>query len=207
VNLGRIPYQSAFEHQTQWIEKAAKTDTYKIFSFESEPVITMGLRANEKRDILHQLSVPILPVNRGGEATYHGPGQLLIFPAIHLPNRNLSVRSWVALLLDVTALFLSDYGIDSNWSEAKPGIFTEHGKIASIGIKIKNGWNLHGLALNVNGSLAPFSGIRACGVSGAPVDQMGRWLPEKKWDFAELSRHWEKIFAESLSLASELSLE
>jgi len=198
VNLGRLHYQSAISKHAQWIESTSDRSRVEVFCFEAEPVITLGVRATLERDVLTQSNVEILPVDRGGEATYHGPGQLVIFPAVHLPEWNLSVREWVALLLDTTVELLKQNGIPSEWSESKPGVFTKNGKIASVGLKVRGGWSRHGMALNVTGDLKPFSQIRACGVTSASMDQMGRW-PNAETDFAEISSQWEKIFRERLT--------
>lgn len=197
MNLGRLHYQSALSQHAKWIESTSDRSRVEVFCFEAEPVITLGVRATQERDILKRSSVEILPVDRGGEATYHGPGQLVIFPAIHLPEWNLSVREWVALLLNTTVELLKQNGIASAWSESKPGVFTSNGKIASVGLKVRGGWSRHGLALNVRGDLEPFSQIRACGVASAAIDQMSRW-PEAETDFVEISSQWEKIFREQL---------
>lgn len=184
--------------QAKWIESARdQRSGVEIFCFESEPVITLGIRANPERDVLQRSNVEILRVDRGGEATYHGPGQLVIFPALHLPEWHLSVRQWVGLLLDTTVELLSQHGIPAGWSEGKPGVFTPHGKIASVGLKVRGGWSRHGLALNVTGDLEPFSHIRACGVASAAMDQMAQW-PHAKTDFQQISAQWEKIFREQL---------
>ena len=195
--LGRLSYQLALQEQSQWIQNK-RSDSFEVFCFESEPVITMGLRAKAEQDLLQSTSLPVLPVDRGGETTYHGPGQLLIFPSVHLPQWNLSVRKWVALLLDVTVDFLREHDIPAGWSEAKPGIFTKNGKIASVGLKIKNGWSHHGLSLNVKGSVEPFSNIRACGVHNAPIDQMSRWKSAEELDLSDLGRQWGRHFESQL---------
>ena len=197
MNLGRLHYQSALNQQAKWIDDSKDRSGVEIFYFESEPVITLGVRATRERDVLQNSNVEILPVDRGGEATYHGPGQLVIFPAVHLPEWNLSVREWVALLLDTTVQLLKENDIPSEWSESKPGVFTPNGKIASVGLKVRGGWSRHGLALNVRGDLEAFSLIRACGVAKASIDQMSRW-PNATTDLATIGSQWEKIFREQL---------
>lgn len=154
----------------------------------------MGVRAEAKRDVLQDSLVQILRVDRGGEATYHGPGQLLVFPSTHLPTQGFTVRGFVGLLLDVTVELLRNHQIESSWSEKRPGVFTERGKIAAVGLKIAHGWSRHGLALNVNGDVGPFSQIRACGVKNAALDQMASWPFCQNLDLKTLGEEWETIF-------------
>lgn len=196
MNLGFVHYQSALTQQEKWIDSNPRSDV-EIFCFESKPVITLGVRASVERDLLKRSDVELLKLDRGGEATYHGPGQLVIFPALHLPQWGISVRAWVALLLNTTVELLKQNGIPAHWSEEKPGVFTPNGKIAAVGLKVRGGWSRHGLALNVKGDIEPFSGIRACGIAGASIDQMSRW-PEAQTDFQAVSSQWEKIFREQL---------
>jgi lipoyl(octanoyl) transferase len=200
VDLGRIHYQSALQHQSQWIERSrSNRKDFEIFCFESEPVITLGLRAQRERDILRQNLLEVLKVDRGGEATYHGPGQLMIFPSLNLPEWNLTVREWVGLLLNVTVELLRRYDIPAEWSESTPGIFTPNGKIASVGLKIRQGWSRHGLALNVAGNTEPFSFIRACGVSEPKIDQMSNWRDSHSLNGHKIGEQWAEIFRRSFS--------
>jgi lipoate-protein ligase B len=200
VHFERLSYQSALEQQSQWISEAKglTTKSVQVLSFESEPVITIGIRGRAEKDLLRESLLKVLPVDRGGEATYHGPGQLVLFPVVHLPTWNLSVRAWVGLLLDTTRDFLNEFAIPTTWDESKPGLFTANGKIASVGLKIQSGWSSHGLALNVKGDLSSFDGIRACGVKGAAIDQMDRWIFREHLDLGTLSKKWEDHFMRRL---------
>lgn len=188
--LGRTSYENALKAQAVGCERGR----VRVFWFEADPVFTLGLRAEP----VGELSEPVLKVNRGGAATYHGPGQLVIFPAVHLPSVGFSVRRWVEFLLGTTCACLAEFGIEAQWSASSPGVYTSRGKIASVGLKIENGWTRHGLALNVNMNLEPFSRIRTCGVAHAELDQMSHWLANCP-DLAAVSSCWLRHFSRDAS--------
>jgi lipoyl(octanoyl) transferase len=195
VSLGIFHYKQALQQQLSVIESLkGRRQHSEILFFEAKPVITLGLRGSKNRDLLGVTDIEVLNVDRGGEATYHGPGQLMIFPIAHLPSLGYSVREWVALLLDVTVDFLKARTIPAQWKESCPGVFTKNGKIASIGLKIQNGWSRHGLALNIESDPQIFSQIRACGVQNAAIDQMANWLPVQDLGLSDLAGEWERIF-------------
>jgi len=168
TDLGITHYNLALDAQ---VSARASRESLSVVCFESSPVVTLGLRAPSLTSSMFE----ILRVDRGGEVTYHGPGQVLFFPVVHLPTWGISVREFVSLLLKVTGDCLGEWGISSRWDLSQPGVFTSRGKISSVGLKIQSGWSRHGLALNVNGDLSPFSGIVACGVERAAVDQVSSW--------------------------------
>jgi lipoyl(octanoyl) transferase len=167
-DLGTTHYNQALDEQ---VAARASREVTGVVCFEPSPVVTLGLRAAS----LSRSPFEILRVDRGGEVTYHGPGQILFFPVVHLPTWKISVREFVSLILTVTSECLEEWGISSNWDLSKPGVYTARGKIASVGLKIQSGWSRHGLALNVNGDLTPFSQIMACGVEGAAMDKVTSW--------------------------------
>ena len=180
--LGRCHYLAALELQSAPSHPGA----LEILWFEPEPIVTLGLRAEPLEGVL---SVEVLRVNRGGGATYHGPGQIVFFPICHLPSAGLTVRKWVGAMLQATVGALKEWDVEAGCDFARPGVYTQRGKIASIGLKIQNGWNRHGLALNVNGDLKPFAGIRACGVEGARMDQIADWQEDVP-DFSLVAETW-----------------
>jgi lipoyl(octanoyl) transferase len=200
VHFERLSYPSALELQLRLSQDARQSNTksWQLLTFEADPIITLGVRARADKDILRQSNLSVLKVDRGGEATYHGPGQLLIFPTLHLPSWKISVREWVALLLEVTASLLNEFEIPVQRNDSRPGLYTPKGKIASIGLKIKSGWSLHGLALNVRGDLSPFADIRACGVRGAAIDEVSSWPKARDLTLLEIAEGWEKNFKNRL---------
>jgi lipoyl(octanoyl) transferase len=190
LNLGRTQYKVALERQHDWFQ----SNCIGLLHFEPEAVITLGLRSHDEQT---PPSVPVLKVDRGGEATYHGHGQAVFFPAIHLPSAGLGVRDWVKFLLTVTHETVSRFGIPSQMRLDTPGLFTRNGKLAAIGLKIQKGWNRHGLALNVKGDLLPFEKIRPCGVPGAKIDQISHWRSDLELE--EVAQAWCEIFRKNFA--------
>jgi lipoyl(octanoyl) transferase len=191
LSLGKITYSEGLARQRE-MAATFTPENVSILYFECESVITLGLRAPETG---HQV-IPELRVERGGQATYHGPGQLLIFPVLHLPTWKFSVKDWVGFLLDVTRETLLVWNIESEWNFDRPGLFTVDGKIAAMGLKIRRGFSEHGLALNVAGDLGPFSEIPACGVTNGSVDQISLWHPEITFD--QVEARWTEVFQRRL---------
>lgn len=171
---GRVSFAAVLEIQSQIVESVRLSGEPFFMGFESEPVITIGRRGSVEKDVVAASEVPVLTVNRGGEATYHMPGQLIVFPIAHLPALRLSVRQFVHALLESTREWLlTTYGVETRRGcETEPGLYTEHGKIAFFGLRIDRGVASHGMALNVCNDLAPFADIRSCGVSRAAVDSL-----------------------------------
>jgi len=171
--LGRVNIGAALELQENFWRERREC----LLGFESEPVITLGLRGRDgadlvlNRDVLTERGFQILSVDRGGQATLHNPGQLVIFPVCDV--RRFGARGWIELLSQVTVETLRAFGVESAWRADCPGVYTSRGKIMSCGVRIRQGMSTHGIAINVCNDLNAFALIRACGVSGAAVDSIG----------------------------------
>ena len=152
----------------------------ELLGFDFEAVVTLGNRADLSVDLnletMEQLGLGpsvICEVSRGGEATLHSPGQLVVYPIVPLRRWGLGVREYVDLLLDATRKGLLNFDVQSEMRAGQPGLFTAKGKIASIGIRVERGVTQHGLAINVSNDLALFQAIRVCGVLGQSMDRVG----------------------------------
>lgn len=145
-----------------------------ILGLEHPSVITLGVRGSAE-DILTP-DVPVVKTTRGGQATLHNPGQLVIYPLLSLKAMNITVRNFVEGMLDVSAQTLKTCNITID--SQKDGLFTTAGKICSAGFNIKNGKTSHGLAINVCNDLAEFSKIRACGVTNSQMDRVSHYAPD-----------------------------
>lgn len=140
-------------------------------------------------------TIPVLPVDRGGEATWHGPGQLVIYPIVPISRWANGVRSWVNLLLQCTRDTLQEFGVPAEKPDQQTGLWTTKGKIVSLGIRIDKGVNLHGLAINVDLQPNGFIWIDPCGVAGAPIDMMSTWLGRGCVErMSELAESWYNRF-------------
>ncbi|MCS6838544.1 MAG: lipoyl(octanoyl) transferase LipB, partial [Bdellovibrionaceae bacterium] len=181
--LGRVSYEVGLAEQARaWTEVRNNPDRAIIIGLEHETVITVGRR--EKHQALrlpnHLKQAPVCYVDRGGRLTLHSPGQLLIYPVVHLRMHHVSVRDFICLLLNVTKHVLQDYLIESFCYPDLSGLYTKQGKIVFLGLRILQGISQHGLAVNIQNDLSLFRGFTACGVPDLALDKVGTkcQLPE-----------------------------
>jgi lipoyl(octanoyl) transferase len=182
--INKIRYEDALSIQESAYEKIKlsehKTAGY-LFLLEHYPVITNGRFGSDENFVLpvnqiEKLGIEVYKSDRGGDLTYHGPGQLVAYPIINLRAFNLGVKAYITSLEQVLINLLSDLGIHSCRREGYPGVWTNAEKIASIGVSVKNGITMHGVALNVSTDLDSFSLIVPCGISDVRVTSMEKTL-------------------------------
>lgn len=143
----------------------------EIWMLEHPPVFTLGTAA-DKQHILDAKNIPVIQSDRGGEVTYHGPGQLVIYLMIDVKRSKLGPKSLVKTLQEFTRTLLANYAIESNFVDGAPGVYVNGKKIASIGLRISKGKTYHGISINVDMDLTPFSYINPCGYEGLEVAQI-----------------------------------
>lgn len=143
----------------------------EIWFLEHVPVFTLGTAADQKH-ILNAKGIPVIQSDRGGEVTYHGPGQLVIYFMIDVKRSKLGPKILVKTLQEFTKSLLKEYSIDSEFIDGAPGVYVNEKKIASIGLRISKGKTYHGISINVDMDLAPFSYINPCGYEGLKVTQI-----------------------------------
>ena len=143
----------------------------EIWLLEHPPVFTLGTAADNQH-ILDPKDIPVIQSDRGGEVTYHGPGQLVIYFMIDIKKNELGPKSLVKTLQEFTKSLLASYSIESNFIEGAPGVYVDGKKIASIGLRISKGKTYHGISINVDMDLTPFSYINPCGYAGLEVTQI-----------------------------------
>lgn len=174
--LGLVDFDKALELQNEYHAKAAAEKKSYILGLEHPLVMTLGLRAH-KADInsfsLKPWTAPVFKISRGGLATIHNPGQLVIYPLVDLKLQGLSVKNFVQVLFDATQKTLLELGIESRIDLCdQPGVYTAQGKIAFCGLQIKNGITLHGLSINIHNDISVFGDIESCGVSASKIDSV-----------------------------------
>jgi lipoate-protein ligase B len=175
--MGTVPFREALCRQDEILKSIHNRQSEgRILGFECPSTVTLGIRASAAdlgfgEAALLKNGIEIQKVDRGGQATLHNPGQLVLFPV--LPIQALGARNWVCELAKATVQTLHAFGIDAQWREESPGVYTANGKIASIGIRIRRGVSTHGVSINVRNDLAPFQWIRTCGIEGRALDKMG----------------------------------
>jgi lipoyl(octanoyl) transferase len=176
--LGLLEYQAAYALQTRLAAERAAGERGDLFLLTEHPgVFTLGRRGGldnlmVTRESLAEAGIPLVPIERGGDITYHGRGQLVLYPIIHLRQAGLSVTEYVFRLEELMLRLARDCGVEAGRDSRNHGIWVEDRKLGSVGIAIRHGVAFHGLALNVNLSLSPFSWIRPCGLSGVRMTSL-----------------------------------
>lgn len=169
-HLGRIAYRPALAlQQKAWREVVDGTGPERLLTLEHEPVITLGRRAQPDHlripvEALAARGIDVVPTDRGGEATYHGPGQLVIYAIVHCRERGLGPSDIVHALADPLARWLNEQGVDAAWDKATPGLWVDGAKIAAVGMRIASGVSMHGAALNVTVALDAWQLFVPCGL-------------------------------------------
>lgn len=149
----------------------------EIWLLEHEPVYTQGL-AGKAEHLLQQTHIPVIQTDRGGQITYHGPGQLMIYTLLDLNRLGLNTRDFVIALENLVIDTLATFSISATGAREAPGVYVNGAKIASIGLRVKKGCAYHGIALNVAMDLSPFSQINPCGFQGLAMTQIQNYVPD-----------------------------
>lgn len=169
--LHRAPYRVIYQAMQAFTTQRSADTADEIWMIEHEPVYTLG-QAGRWEHLLNPHAIPIEKTDRGGQVTYHGPGQLVIYPLLELRRFRLTVRGLVSLLEKTIIDFLADYAIIAEARQDAPGVYVNGAKIASVGLRIRRGCCYHGIAFNVAMDLTPFSGINPCGFAKLPITQL-----------------------------------
>lgn len=164
--LGVVDYAAAFEAMRAFTTARNETTPDEIWLLEHPPVFTLGQAGRPEHLLANPAHIPLVKIDRGGQITYHGPGQLVAYLLVDLPRRHLKVREFVYLIEETIISTLADYGLTGKRRPGAPGVYIADDKIAALGLRVRHGYSYHGLALNVNGDLAPFSCINPCGYPG-----------------------------------------
>jgi len=162
-----------------WREMQAFTDTRdddtpdEIWFVEHPPVFTMGLNASEEH-LLAPGDIPVVQIDRGGQVTFHGPGQLMVYPLIDLRRSNIGVRTLVTALEQSVVELVAEHAVEASADPKAPGVYVDGDKLASVGLRIRRGSSFHGMALNVDIDLEPFSRINPCGYAELKMTDLQR---------------------------------
>jgi lipoyl(octanoyl) transferase len=165
------PYEPTWRAMQKFTDDRTDTSADEIWFVEHQPVFTLGLNANRSH-VLAPGDIPVVQIDRGGQVTYHGPGQLVIYPLINLRRAKLGVRDLVMALESAVIAYAADRGIEAFGSRQAPGVYVDAAKLASIGLRIRRGASYHGMALNVSLDLEPFQRINVCGYEGLAVTRL-----------------------------------
>jgi lipoyl(octanoyl) transferase len=173
--LGLQPYEPVSQAMHDFTDSRDETTPDEIWLVEHLPVFTQG-QAGKAEHLLTTGDIPVIQSDRGGQVTYHGPGQQVMYVLLNLKRRKLGVRELVTLLEQTVVNTLAEYGIDAHPRADAPGVYVGEMKICSLGLRIRKGCSFHGLALNINMDLAPFLRINPCGYAGMEMTQMRQWV-------------------------------
>lgn len=188
-NLGLQDYITVWEQMKQFTQERAQKPPARFFSdeiwFVQHPSVYTQGQAGKPEHVLFQNAIPIVQTDRGGQVTYHGPGQLVAYVLLDLKKHNLNIRDFVCLQERAVITLLKKYNIEAQASREAPGVYVNGQKIASIGLRIKQGFSYHGLALNVDMDLSPFQAIRPCGLFNMEMTQIKAHFSEVKIEQVE----------------------
>ncbi|MEE9357775.1 lipoyl(octanoyl) transferase LipB [Candidatus Vondammii sp. HM_W22] len=170
-HLGRRNYLPVWKQMQNFTNERAPQTPDEIWLVEHHPIFTQG-QAGKPEHLLDPGVIPVIQTDRGGQVTYHGPGQLVAYLMIDLHRVSLGIRQLVTLIEQSIIDLLKDYGIESSARREAPGVYVDQRKIAALGLRVRRGCSFHGLSLNVNMDLEPFSRINPCGHPGLEVTQL-----------------------------------
>ena len=171
--LGRTAYEPVWREMQRFTGDRDASTPDEFWLTEHEPVFTLGVNA-AREHLLAPGDIPVIQIDRGGQVTYHGPGQLMIYPLIDIRRMGLGVRELVTALEQSVVDLAAGFGVEAAARADAPGVYVAGMKLASIGLRIRRGASFHGMALNVDMDIEPFSRINPCGFSGLEVTDLAR---------------------------------
>jgi lipoyl(octanoyl) transferase len=169
--LGLVPYDCAYDAMRAFTASRRADTPDELWLTEHPPVYTLG-QAGRREHLLRASGIPLVQIDRGGQITYHGPGQVLAYSLLDLRRRALTVRRLVCLLEQAVIDLLAGAGVIAARRPGAPGVYVDGAKVAALGLRVKNGCSYHGVALNVDMDLTPFRDINPCGYAGLEVTQL-----------------------------------
>jgi len=169
--LGLQPYEQVWQDMQLFTDQRSETTADELWLLQHSPVFTLGKNGRPDH-ILDAQDIPVIKSDRGGQVTYHGPGQVVVYTLLDLSRRHIGVRELVTRIENSVIDLLEEYDIRANARKDAPGVYVDDRKIAALGLRVRKGRSFHGLALNVDMDLEPFSRINPCGYQGLEVTQL-----------------------------------
>ncbi len=173
---GFQPYESIWGDMKRFTANRDADTVDELWLLEHQPVYTQG-QAGKAEHIINPNAIPVIQSDRGGQVTYHGPGQLIAYVLMDINRRKIGIRTFVCQLEQILIKLLAQFDISASILQGAPGVYVDGMKIASVGLRVKNGCTYHGIALNVAMDLSPFSDINPCGYSQLQMTQMKQFIP------------------------------
>jgi lipoyl(octanoyl) transferase len=172
-HLGLVEYQPTWRAMQRFTEERTAATPDEIWFLEHPPVFTLGMNASHAH-LLAPGDIPVVQIDRGGQVTYHGPGQLVVYPLLDLKRAHLGIRDFVTALEQAVIDLAAQFAIPAQAQRRAPGVYVGGRKLASIGVRVRRGGSYHGLAVNVALDLAPFARINPCGYAGLEMTQLSQ---------------------------------
>jgi lipoyl(octanoyl) transferase len=169
-HLGLVEYLPTWKAMQEFTATRGPDTPDELWRLEHPPVYTLGL-AGKPEHLLRATDIPVMKIDRGGQITYHGPGQIVVYLLLDLRRRNIGVKELVRRMEQAVIDLLAEYGTRAERRDKAPGVYVGNAKIAALGLRIKNGCCYHGLCLNVDMDLSPYAAINPCGYEGLAVTQ------------------------------------
>ncbi|HEV8694133.1 MAG TPA: lipoyl(octanoyl) transferase LipB [Lysobacter sp.] len=170
-DLGRQPYEPVWRAMQAFTDARDETTTDELWLVEHDPVFTLG-QAGKDEHVLMPGDIPVIHVDRGGQVTYHGPGQIVLYPLLDLRRLKVGVREYVDKIEQAVIDTLAEWNIEGARRDGAPGIYVNGAKVMALGIRVRRGCTFHGLAFNIAMDLEPFNRINPCGYAGLQVTSM-----------------------------------
>jgi len=205
--LGRADYQATWDAMRAFTDARTPATADELWVCEHAPVFTQGIAGREEHLLLNPSGIPVVKTDRGGQITYHGPGQTMVYVLLDLRRAGYGVRELVQRIERGVIDLLAGYGIDAYGKRDAPGVYVRpnagrpEAKIASLGLKVRNGCTYHGVACNVAMDLSPFACINPCGFSGLAVTDLAALLPSPP-DYAAVSQALAVALSQALEAGS-----
>ena len=197
--LGLVDYQPTLDAMRQLTDSRGPDSPDELWLLQHLPVFTQG-QAGKAEHVLAPGDIPVIQVDRGGQVTYHGPGQWVLYLMVDMRRRQLGVRDLVNLIEHSLVQLLAEYDIAAAADPAAPGVYVAGEKIASLGLRVRRGCSYHGLALNVDMDLEPFGRINPCGYAGLQVTSMAKQLPDTPLDMSAIGKRLLVIVSDRLKV-------
>ncbi len=201
--LGQVPYEPTWHAMQHFTDSRVADTADEVWLLEHPPVFTQG-QAGKAEHVLFAGDIPVVKVDRGGQVTYHGPGQLVAYLLLDVRRSSLGVRELVSRIELSLIELLASYGVKAEAKADAPGVYVDGAKIASLGLRIRNGRSFHGLALNVDMDLQPFQRINPCGYAGLAMTQLRDLVGPI--EFAEVSARLRAQLVTHLDYAEQTTL-
>ncbi len=174
--LGQKDYQTVWDDMQLFTKERTIDTPDEIWLLEHPPVFTQGLAGKEEH-LLFPGDIPVIHVDRGGQVTYHGPGQLIAYILINIKRRQMNIRQLVSGIENAVIDVLQCYGVQAKTRADAPGVYVNGAKIASLGLRIRRGCSYHGLSFNIAMDITPFKRINPCGMKNLPIVQLQNFVP------------------------------